>query len=136
MDIEIPADPGSLRGMRRRMQTWLALRGVPEDQRADAVLAVSEACNNAIEHAYAERGGTIRLSLAIENGFLRMLVEDRGLWRLDGDRSDERGRGLPIMRGIMDRVDIERRSGGTRVRFEQRVSVRAAPLSPVTPSAG
>ena len=131
MDVEIPADSGSLRVTRRRMHAWLALQGVGEQQRTDAVLAVSEACNNAIEHAYRERGGTIALCLEVVDGVLRMQVEDRGLWRLDGDRSIERGRGLPIMRGIMDSVEIERGSNGTRVRFEHRIALPGVPLARV-----
>jgi anti-sigma regulatory factor (Ser/Thr protein kinase) len=133
MEIEIAADSGALRATRRRMQAWLALQGLGEDQRADAVLAVSEACNNAIEHAYRERGGTIGLCLEVDDGVLRMHVEDRGLWRLDGDRSIERGRGLPIMRGVMDSVEIERGSGGTRIRFEHRLEIPGPPLAPVEP---
>ena len=52
MDIEVPSDPAGLAGLRRRLRTWLELRGLAEDERDDAILAVSEACNNAIEHAY------------------------------------------------------------------------------------
>jgi serine phosphatase RsbU (regulator of sigma subunit)/anti-sigma regulatory factor (Ser/Thr protein kinase) len=131
MEIEISADSGALRATRRRMGAWLALQGLGEDQRADAVLAVSEACNNAIEHAYRERDGTIDLCLEVDDGVLRMHVEDRGLWRLDGDRSIERGRGLPIMRGVMDSVEIERGSGGTRIRFEHRIEVPGVSLAEV-----
>ena len=43
------------RDLRRRLRTWLELRGLAEDERDDAILAVSEACNNAIEHAYRAR---------------------------------------------------------------------------------
>ena len=131
MDVEIPADAGSLRVTRRRMHAWLALQGLGEQQRTDAVLAVSEACNNAIEHAYREGAGTIALCLEVVDGVLRMQVEDRGLWRLDGDRSIERGRGLPIMRGVMDSVQIERGSNGTRVRFERRLDLPGPPLARV-----
>jgi serine phosphatase RsbU (regulator of sigma subunit)/anti-sigma regulatory factor (Ser/Thr protein kinase) len=133
MEVEIPADPPTLRGTRRRLQRWLTLHGVDEEQRCDAVLAVSEACNNAIEHAYRNQGGTIRLSLSLEDGLLRIHVEDRGLWRLDSDRGVERGRGLPIMRGVMDSVEIERRSGGTLVRFEQRLRT-AGPEAALKPA--
>ena len=131
MEIEIPADSGALRVTRRRMHAWLALQGLGEEQRADAVLAVSEACNNAIEHAYREQVGSIGLCLEVDDGVLRIHVEDRGLWRLDGDRSIERGRGLPIMRGVMDSVEIERGSGGTRVRLEQRLAIPGVPLAEV-----
>src|SRR5664279_3169158 len=44
MDIEIPSDPAALAGLRRRLRTWLALRGLGAEERDDAVLSVSEAC--------------------------------------------------------------------------------------------
>ncbi len=43
-------------------------------------------------------------------------VRDSGRWRLDGD--PERGRGLGIMRALVDRVSIESTHGGTNVRLE------------------
>ena len=52
MDIEVPGDAAGMAGLRRRLRTWLELRGLADDERDDAMLAVSEACNNAIEHAY------------------------------------------------------------------------------------
>jgi anti-sigma regulatory factor (Ser/Thr protein kinase) len=40
-------------------------------------------------------------------------VRDRGGWR-EG-RSDDRGRGLPLMRALMDAVEIEQRPTGSTV---------------------
>ena len=61
LDIEVPSDPAGLIRIRRRLRTWLELRGLAEDECDDAILAVSEACNNAIEHAYLLEPGPIRL---------------------------------------------------------------------------
>ena len=55
--VEIPADPLVVRELRARLKAWLERRGLTEEQVADTVLAVSEACNNAIEHGY---GGELR----------------------------------------------------------------------------
>jgi anti-sigma regulatory factor (Ser/Thr protein kinase) len=55
MEIEIPAHPAVLAG--RNAYAWLELRGLNEADRADAVLAISEACNNAVEHAYEHNEG-------------------------------------------------------------------------------
>ena len=69
--------------MRRRLRAWLANRGVDHEEAADVVLAVSEACNNAIEHGYRDNGGgPVKVSLAAaEGGVLRIVVEDHGTWR-------------------------------------------------------
>ncbi|HEY6049773.1 MAG TPA: ATP-binding protein [Thermoanaerobaculia bacterium] len=44
----------------------------------DLKLAVDEACTNVIEHGYAGKPGTIRLSAAESGGRLTVVVEDRG----------------------------------------------------------
>ncbi len=51
---------------------------------------------------------------------LRIVVEDAGGWR-ETEPDPERGRGIPIMHGIMERVEIERQPAATRVTLEQRL---------------
>jgi serine phosphatase RsbU (regulator of sigma subunit)/anti-sigma regulatory factor (Ser/Thr protein kinase) len=114
MDIEVPSDPAALAGLRRRLRIWLELRGVAEHERNDAILAVSEACNNAIEHAYLLEPGPIRVQLAHQEGTLAIRVEDNGAWHPTAP-SFERGRGIPLMRAVMDTAAIEHDGRGTRV---------------------
>jgi serine phosphatase RsbU (regulator of sigma subunit)/anti-sigma regulatory factor (Ser/Thr protein kinase) len=120
LDVEVPATPASLAPLRHRLRGWLTLRGVGEARAADTVLAVSEACNNAIEHAYATRAGTVRVVAEHRGASLRIVVEDAGGWR-ETAPDPERGRGIPIMHGVMDRVEIERQPAATRVTLEQRL---------------
>ena len=120
LDVEVPASPASLAPLRHRLRAWLTLRGVGEARAADTVLAVSEACNNAIEHAYATRAGTVRVVAEHLGATLRIVVEDAGGWR-ETEPDPERGRGIPIMHGIMERVEIERQPAATRVTLEQRL---------------
>ena len=56
-EVEIPSEPVMLRAVRRRLEAWLMQRHLEHDDIVDVVLAVSEACNNAIEHAYGDDGG-------------------------------------------------------------------------------
>ena len=44
---------------------------------------------------------------------MRIAVRDRGGWR--DTSSEDRGRGLPLMRALMDDVDIEQRPTGSTV---------------------
>jgi anti-sigma regulatory factor (Ser/Thr protein kinase) len=121
IEFEIAASPPLLAPLRRRLQTWLTLRGVPEESAVDAILATHEACINAIEHAYAGGEGTIRLTLEHEDGTLGIVVEDRGRWRMP--RPDPtRGRGTVIMRSTMDTAQFEDSGNGTRVALRQRLS--------------
>jgi serine phosphatase RsbU (regulator of sigma subunit)/anti-sigma regulatory factor (Ser/Thr protein kinase) len=114
MDVEIPSDPAGLSEMRRRLRTWLELRGLAEDECGDAIIAVSEACNNAIEHAYLLEPGPIHLQLEHAEGALAIRVEDRGAWHPTAP-SFERGRGIPLMHALMDTAEIEHDGRGTRV---------------------
>lgn len=123
MEIEIPAHPAVLSGLRRRLQTWLTLRGLDEDERADTVLAISEACNNAVEHAYEQNEGTIRLLLEHHLGSLHVVVADSGSWR-ERRPNPERGRGTPIMQSLMDNAEIAHDQRGTRVTLERRLNRR------------
>ena len=134
MAIEVPSDPAVMRTVRLRVGTWLERRGVGDDQRADTVLAITEACNNAIEHGYRGQGGTIRLTLEHRAGKLRISVEDDGLWR-EPRPDPTRGRGLVIMRSTMHRADVTPGKVGTRVDLELRLpGSRVASLAPRTPA--
>jgi serine/threonine-protein kinase RsbW len=101
---------------------------VADDQLADLKLALTEACGNAVRHAYADTPGDVSVVFEIADERLLMTVEDRG----DGIRVPdaladdheepsvrplESGMGMPIIRAIVDELVVE--SGpdgrGTRV---------------------
>jgi serine phosphatase RsbU (regulator of sigma subunit)/anti-sigma regulatory factor (Ser/Thr protein kinase) len=116
--IEIPAQAPLLGELRRRLRAWLSLRGIEEHEALDIVLAVSEACNNAIEHAYRDEHGTVVLELGHDRTGISIVVEDHGAWR--ATRTDTtRGRGLAIMQRLMPATTIERGPQGTRVVLRQ-----------------
>jgi anti-sigma regulatory factor (Ser/Thr protein kinase) len=117
-DVVAAAEPSVLPQIRRRLRAWLAHRGVDASEAADLVLAASEACNNAIEHAYPDREGTIRLLVEEEDDVLRVVVEDRGTWR-DGPARENRGRGIPLMKQLMHFAQHETGRTGTRVTLER-----------------
>jgi serine/threonine-protein kinase RsbW len=120
-EMEISADPKMLGGMRRRLEAWLIHREVDDADIVDVILAVSEACNNAIEHAYRDNGGgPVTITVAEEAETLRIVVEDHGLWR-DQRSSEERGRGLMLIRNLMQSTAIETGLHGTRVTFIRRI---------------
>ena len=114
MDVEVPSDPAALPDLRRRLRIWLELRGLAEDERDDAVLAVSEACNNAIEHAYGLEQGLDPPRAPAQRG--HALHSHRGSrgWHPTAP-SFERGRGIPLMHAVMDMTTIEHDGRGTRV---------------------
>jgi integral membrane sensor domain MASE1/anti-sigma regulatory factor (Ser/Thr protein kinase) len=115
MHIRFPADPGKLAGVRRRFARWLARREVVGQEAEDLVLACSEACANAIEHAYGPAGGDIELTARIEDGEVVLVVRDFGRWR--SSRSVDRGRGLLIIEACTDSHSVSRGAAGTELRM-------------------
>ena len=50
------------------LRRWLVERGADEGDVAEVTIAVSEACANAIEHAYAPVAGQLRAGRVWHNG--------------------------------------------------------------------
>lgn len=120
MRLRLPAEPGSLRSARDRLRAWLEGLGVRERVVADVVLAVNEACANAIEHPVERRKPWIDLLARHGQGRIEVEIADSGRWR-EGRPGAGRGRGLLLMRSFVDDVTVETASGGTTVRLGRRV---------------
>jgi serine/threonine-protein kinase RsbW len=102
-----------------------------EDVLADLKLAVTEACANAVRHAYGEEEhGTVRLRLVLDGSTLTIEVADDGrgigtgsVVRRDPSSLPEAGMGLSIMRAVVDELEIESPpAGGTVVRLTKQLS--------------
>jgi anti-sigma regulatory factor (Ser/Thr protein kinase) len=113
MQLTLEAQPGVLAGMRRVVARWLATQGLDDEDRFNVTLATSEAAGNAIEHAYGAHEATFTVSGERTAAGLRILVRDNGRWRDSSPYG--RGRGLAIMRALVDSVEIERGAAGTTV---------------------
>ena len=122
MRLRVPADPASLRAVRERLLAWLGDARIDRRTSTEVVLAVNEACTNAIEHPVAPREPWIDLVAGRRGGSVVISVGDFGSWRRER-RGDGRGagRGLPLMRALMDRVVVEPSPHGTTVRLERCV---------------
>ncbi len=113
-----PADPSELARLRRDLRQWLLQAGLPSQRAADLVLAVDEACANAVEHAYGD-GETgeivVEVSRTPEHDVVAS-VQDGGRWRRSrGDPN--RGRGLQIIESVVDELDIQTGATGTTLRL-------------------
>jgi anti-sigma regulatory factor (Ser/Thr protein kinase) len=134
-ELELPTEPGVLPSLRRRMRSWLARKGFAEGETGEIVLALSEACNNAIEHAYIGSGGVLRINVHFLDGALKIEVSDTGKWHVS-EPNDERGRGIMLMQNLMHDVSIDSTVSGTTVTLERRRGVPVAePAMPVAPTA-
>jgi anti-sigma regulatory factor (Ser/Thr protein kinase) len=116
IDVAFPALPESSPRLRRTLRVFLESLRLDGGRTEDVILAAGEAIGNAIEHAYRGDGGVVRLRAYVADRRVVVEVRDSGEWRLAGD--PERGRGLGIMRALVDRVSIESTKTGTSVRLE------------------
>jgi anti-sigma regulatory factor (Ser/Thr protein kinase) len=116
------ASPDSLAGVRYLLGRWLRGRGATRDEIYDITVATQEACTNAIEHAYAPGPAGFELTAELVQGRVRVAVRDRGNWR--APRGTNRGRGLPMMRALMDSVDVRETGEGTEVVLERMLGRR------------
>ncbi len=117
--LEFPAEPRVLSEARRTLRRWLRHMGADEDQAAEITLAASEACANAIEHAYSPAPARFTLHARVSEGEVTLTVRDSGQWR--EPRGELRGRGLTIMKAAMHDVEANTSSGGTEIIMRRRL---------------
>jgi anti-sigma regulatory factor (Ser/Thr protein kinase) len=122
--LSFPAEPAQLPGARRALARWLRALAVETADAEEIVLAFSEACTNAIKHAYGPGGGMIEVEAHPDGEQVEVDVRDFGRWR--PKRGDEGGFGLGIMEATTDSVQIDRRVDGTTVRMRRRAGRRVS----------
>ncbi|HEV3157192.1 MAG TPA: ATP-binding protein [Candidatus Baltobacteraceae bacterium] len=114
--LNMPARPESSPVLRTALREFFAIHLRDPDRQADLLLAVGEATSNAIEHAYRGGEGDVRVGVFVDGIRVFVEVSDGGAWR-EGPSLD-RGRGMDIMRSLVDSMLIEQTSRGTTVRLE------------------
>jgi GAF domain-containing protein/anti-sigma regulatory factor (Ser/Thr protein kinase) len=120
-----PAVRSSLAPVRRLVRRWLRAHGATDAEVYDVTVACQEACANAVEHAYRPGGESFSVEVADDDGRIRVSVRDQGRWR--EPRGENRGRGLLLMRALMDSVDVRHTDEGTAVTMERTMLGTVAP---------
>jgi anti-sigma regulatory factor (Ser/Thr protein kinase) len=114
-DLNLRADPAVLLPFRQSFRGFAGELGIDPERSEALVVAVGEAMNNAIEHAYLSAPGTIDVRARREGAALVIEVEDHGRWRTT--RLENRGHGLDLMRMLADSVMVDTTPAGTKVRL-------------------
>ena len=111
--LRVPRRADCVAGVRRLLDSALRVIGVTERCRYDIVLAVSEACNNVVDHALAVREYDV--VLLVDHDRCSMEVADRGTAAADVSLNGhgpaataERGRGLHLIRTVTDGVQLRK----------------------------
>jgi serine phosphatase RsbU (regulator of sigma subunit)/anti-sigma regulatory factor (Ser/Thr protein kinase) len=121
LDLRVPSDVDALALVRDSLRIWLEGTSATPADAHDLVLAVWEACANAVEHARAPDGEHVSVHANLTDGAVRIVVEDSGSWSPPAEQSD-RGLGLRLMHSLMSSVDIARNEAGTRVTLEKELA--------------
>lgn len=124
MTLALPTDARYVGMMRKVADCVLTDFGVPDAANDDIQLAVTEACANAVRHS----GGVAEYQVHLEVGSDGCEVEivDLGPGFSPADVADptgsdfEHGRGVYIMRELVDDLHFSRQEDATRVRLVKR----------------
>ena len=117
--LQLPADPSRLASMRALLRRWLRHLGATERDVAEILTATGEAAANAIEHGSESLERPVEVLGEEDAGEVALSVRDTGSWR--PSRADGRGRGLVMMRALMDHVDVTPAPEGTTVEMRRRL---------------
>jgi PAS domain S-box-containing protein len=121
--IRVPAEPRVLAPLRHTLRRWLREHHATTQDVNDILVASGEACSNAIQHAYGPIEGSLEVTMtANDDQEIELIVRDWGSWRPTSPAQG--GRGLHLMLGLMDAVDVDSRSEGTVVRMRRRLGGR------------
>jgi sigma-B regulation protein RsbU (phosphoserine phosphatase) len=132
LEIRIPARSDRLGELRSAVRECVMAAGCSETPAADIVLAIDEACQNVIRHAYkGDPDGIIELEICREGSDLIFALRDEAP-TIDASRVKPRnlddvrpgGLGTHFIRKLMDRVDFipPPRGAGNLLRMVKRIA--------------
>ena len=142
LTLALPRDQLSVPLARRILKGSLDSLGIDAETVSDIELALTEACTNVLDHAHGDDDYTV--SAGIDGETCIIEVVDRGsgfdgsaTGLLDAAPSAEDGRGIQLMRALVDRLEFKNQpTRGTVVHLEKRLTWAAdSPLAKLEGSA-
>jgi anti-sigma regulatory factor (Ser/Thr protein kinase) len=113
------AGGSGLARVRDRVRPWLEGAGLQGAEVDEVLIAVGEACANAVEHSGAQSAdgqAAACIECVCDAAGVRIVVSDRGTWKQpDTGVDNRRGRGRLLMANLVDRMSIEPGPQGTTV---------------------
>ncbi|MBA2347219.1 MAG: ATP-binding protein [Solirubrobacterales bacterium] len=119
LELSLSASPENVAVVRHVLGGIADALDLGPDLLADVRLAVSEACANAVVHAYPEGApGLLDLEVSAVAGRLDIVVRDHGSGMMPRADSPGFGVGLPLIASVADTLEFTNRDdGGTEVRM-------------------
>ena len=124
LTMDFAVDASDLAPGRAALRSWLTKAGVEPGQIQDVLIAAGEAVANAIEHGHRDRPeGAISLRATAVGDGLQVTVTDTGAWKTPRDSAGSyRGRGISLMRHLMEDLNIQSSGAGTTVHMYARIT--------------
>jgi serine/threonine-protein kinase RsbW len=141
--FELPRDAMSIPVLRKLCGRSLEISGAEQDVIDDVELALTEACANVLHHV--DRGAHFEVVVGFDERRAFLDVIDHGPGFDPGEASSaapdldaEGGRGVQLMRALMDSVRFDSVTGsGTTVHLEKQLRWRPeAPIHQLSPQGG
>ncbi|MDP9069458.1 MAG: ATP-binding protein [Actinomycetota bacterium] len=132
-------EPACVPQLRKHVRDFLSGLRVDPSTTYDILLATDEAAANAVAHGRSERGGIVRLRCSTEGGCVVVAIADEGsgfdpstieMHRLPSWRS-QGGRGLYLVRELMDEVQIDATPRGTVIQMKRHVELPRSTAVPI-----
>lgn len=129
VELAMPADPDSVALARQMVRGIVDRLGWSDEARTDISIAFTEACTNAVLHAYPDGGGEYEVHAWAEPELLVVVVRDhgRGISPRVPSPSAGLGLGMPLMLAIADEVTINSEHGVTEVKMSFSPGGRGEP---------
>jgi anti-sigma regulatory factor (Ser/Thr protein kinase) len=124
LQLRFPAHVSQLAPTRSALRSWLTQAEVAPDQSMDVLIAAGEAVANAIEHGHRDRPeGIISMGATAMVDRVHLTIADTGSWKTPQPAADStRGRGITLMRALMNDVTIDPDAAGTTVQLTARIT--------------
>ena len=112
MELNLPKDVATVPLARHVIKHVLLELGVTRRCVGDIEIAVTEACANVVEHTEGDDEYSLRVEVSPERCEIRVIDTGRGFDHVamaDGspDRDGERGRGIGLIKALVDSVEFE-----------------------------
>lgn len=124
LEMSFPAESSQLAPVRKTLRGWLAQCDLPPTTVQNVLVAAGEACANAIEHGHRDAPGDaihLRAEAYVDN--LHLTIADTGRWKApQPELNTHRGRGMGLMRAVMQQVTITPGPSGTTVDMHTRIA--------------
>jgi anti-sigma regulatory factor (Ser/Thr protein kinase) len=140
--LELPARPEGVGVVRQALVGVADGLAIDASVLADAKMAVTEACTNAVVHAYDDSTGHLEVEMLADEEALTVVVRDRGAGiqpRPNRTGSTALGLGLPLIAALSDAFEVRGGPGaGTEVRMTFRYERDLDPVydNPITGAPG